>query len=274
MNSKKIIICGLPSSGKSSFLAALGHLLTGDELPTALSLKNLPETRDYLLYLAQKWVRYTELERTPSETLKEIHLTLTSDTEEINLYAPDMSGETWESLWVDRSCSEKVAEWSNDACGVLLFVHADKITPAVPIPTLKNMSGDKGDATGVEATEWIASKSPTAVILTDILQALAKSPLGSKSRRLVVILSAWDMVRSMGLTPDEYLSSHLPLLQQYLINNRDYAGYEIFGVSALGGRITSDTIRQENIPSRRIQVVPQYSVDHVYDLTLPIMSLI
>ena len=70
MNRKKIVLCGLPSSGKSTFLAALGHLLTTDELPTALSLKELPGSREYLIYLARKWVKFEEIERTPSEIME------------------------------------------------------------------------------------------------------------------------------------------------------------------------------------------------------------
>lgn len=270
----KIILCGLPSSGKSTFLAALGHLLTTNELPTALSLKEMPTQREYLIYLARKWVKFEEIERTPSEIMNEIHLTLINETDEIDLFVPDMSGETWESLWVQRSCSDKVADWANDACGVILFIHADKIRHPIPINTINAMTSEETEMSNPAIFDWKADESPTQVILVDLLQALARSPLGTGSRQLAIVISAWDMVKSMDLSPADFLSSSFPLLHQYLSNSRDYSKYDVFGVSALGGEIDSTLIRAEDIPSKRIQVVSESELEYVHDLTLPILSLV
>lgn len=274
MNPKKLVLCGLPSSGKSTFLAALSHLLTSDELPTALTLKELPESREYLIYLARKWVKFEEIERTPSEILKEVHFTLVKDEEEIDLFTPDMSGEAWESLWVQRSCSQKLAQWVSDASGIILFAHSDKIRHPVPITAVNDMVHEGEITFDPPLIEWKAAESPTQVILVDILQALARASFSSTSPNLVIVLSAWDKVSSMNLTPGQFLSSELPLLHQYLLHNRDYCRFKIYGISALGGDIDSQDIRAEDTPSKRIKVVSESDVDYIHDLTVPIMSML
>jgi hypothetical protein len=49
MNKKNILICGLPASGKTTFIAALWYLLSNREISTALKLGSLPEERIYLV---------------------------------------------------------------------------------------------------------------------------------------------------------------------------------------------------------------------------------
>ncbi len=61
MSQKRIMICGLPESGKTTFIAALWYLLSNDEISTALTLESLPENRNYLNSLSRKWARVLKL---------------------------------------------------------------------------------------------------------------------------------------------------------------------------------------------------------------------
>ncbi len=281
MNQKKLLICGLPGSGKTTFLAALWYLLTNDEASTALELGGWPNNREYLNNLARKWSCFVEVDRTPTKEMREIQLELKNDHMEVELIAPDMSGETWESLWTDRSCTNKVAEWSKDACGIMLFLHADKIEPPLDISTVNAMAGNTpGDRNYNENNEWVAASAPTQVILVDILQSLSRFPLCHEVRNLAIVISAWDMVSERGLSPEEYLCSEMPLLHQYLKCSGDYIQYKIYGVSALGGDLNSpsenDRIKALDVPSERIKVVQGGCSDTSEfdnDLTAPIQWL-
>ena len=60
----KVIFCGLPSSGKTSFLGALSYLATSDEIDKELELVGLPIERHFFNVLAEKWVSCEPMLRT------------------------------------------------------------------------------------------------------------------------------------------------------------------------------------------------------------------
>jgi hypothetical protein len=265
----------LPASGKTTFLAALWYLLSQREIPTALTLGALPQNRAYLNELSGKWSRFIPFERTPDE-VQEISMRLKDGTTGIDLHVPDMSGETWEAIWSTRLCAEHAAKWAQTACGIMFFLHADKIRPPLDIMTCNAMGEAAGKAqTDGNVTPWSPDNSPTQVILVDILQALIMPPLGSYGRRLAVIISAWDKADDAGVTPKKYLQVHLPLLHQFLEYSGTFSDVKVFGVSAQGGDLESaedaERLKAEDMPSKRIRVVEGEHTHH--DLTIPIQWL-
>ena len=277
MSKQKIIICGLPSSGKTTFLAALWYLISQKEIPTALTLRSLPQNREYLNNIARKWSRFVQFDRTQMDEVEEISLQLKDDTTEIDLHVPDMSGETWKAVWETRSFTEKAAEWAQGDSNVMLFLHADNIRPPIDIMTHNAMVEATGEkpVDGV-LSEWSAKDSPTQVVLVDILQTLVMPPIGNKGRQLVVVISAWDKAEDTGKTPDNFLQVELPLLYQFLKCSGCYSDIKIFGVSAQGGDLESpedaERLKSEDVPSKRIRVVSDNHTQH--DLTVPIHWLI
>ncbi|MGO9533904.1 MAG: hypothetical protein ACLP3B_22360 [Syntrophobacteraceae bacterium] len=295
---QNILLCGLPESGKTTFLAALWYLLFHKEIPTVLSLGAFPQNREYLNELSGRWSRFIEFTRT-SDELQEILLRLKDGPSEIDFHIPDMSGETWEAIWSTRFCAEDAAKWVQTASGVMLSVHADKFIPPVDIMTCKAMAETAGISksevsvetkpeaavneseprqetpSGAKPIPWSPGKSATQVILVDILQALARPPLGREGRRLAVMISAWDKAMDTYTVPNEFLKANLPLLHQFLHYGGKYSAIKIYGISALGGDLTSTEdakrVKAEGVPSRRIKVVEGEQVHH--DLTAPIKWL-
>ncbi|MBM9514278.1 hypothetical protein [Desulfogranum marinum] len=276
MSQNKIILCGLPASGKTTFIAALWYILSNKEISTTLSLGSLPKSRNYLNELSRKWSRLIQVARTPTDEYQEISISLKSETSTVTLSIPDMSGETWRSLWSNRSCPEHVAEWTQNSSGILLFLHSDKITPPVDIVSsnamVRAMGGEPEDR---EFVPWSPDSSPTQVILVDLLQSLTLPPLGKGKKRLGIIISAWDKTKDTGSTPGEYLRRNLPLLHQFLQSSDCFTEIKIYGVSAQGGDFESEKelqhLKDEDIPSKRILVVD--GTDSNHDLTLPIQWL-
>jgi len=278
VNRKNILLCGLPHSGKTTFLAALWYLLFHEEIPTALKRRSLPQKRDYLNQISQKWAKFIEIDRT--EIVKEITIPLIYKNTDVDLCVPDMDGETWTRVWASRFCDPHTAEWIKNASGILLFLHAEKIHPPVDIDTLNEMAGQyKQPPSGNEEKiiktaeiPWDAEKSPTQVVLVDILQTLALPPIGDRGRRVAVIISAWDKAADAGLAPEEYLRVHASLLHQFLCFSGLFSRIKYYGVSALGGDIKDERIKSEAIQSKRIRVVEEGQPTG-HDLTVPIQWL-
>ena len=133
-----------------------------------------------------------------------------------------------------------------------------------------------------EEVEWQPALAPTQVQLVDILQMLQCRPLDVGSRRVSVMLSAWDKVEEEGARPEEFLETRLPLLAQYLRQPSNGWTARVFGVSAQGGdyddasgagaQASAEALRNLETASERIMLVDGDSVGH--DLTEPIAWLI
>lgn len=276
MNQNNILLCGLPASGKTTFLAALWFLLFNDEIPTALKLGAFPNHREYLNSLSAQWSRFRRIEHTPMEEVQEISIQLKDGIVDLELHVPDMSGETWEAVWSTHLCAEHAAKWAQVASGIMVFLHADKIRPPLDIMTCKAMVEAAGQTrTAGNLIPWSPDTAPTQVVLVDILQALTMPPLGIPGRRLAVIISAWDKAEAPGRTPYNYLQGHLPLFHQFLQCSENFSDVKVFGVSAQGGDLDSpeDTERLQaiDVPSERIKVVDGDRTHH--DLTVPLQWL-
>lgn len=288
---KAIVAMGLPESGKTTFLAALWHLLTNNKVQSRLGLEKLTaEEAAYLRTIATRWTQAKKQERTFHSGNKTVKLSLKSEGGEVfDLAFPDIAGEAFSQMWELRECTTAVAE-ALRATGVLLFIHVDKIKPPGWIADDTALAEGLGDALADapgeeqpdEAVKWKPEFSPTQVQLVDMLRCLQAPPFEVGPRKLAVILSAWDKVENDGVSPERYLELHLPLLHQYLAHglSADWA-HRTFGVSAQGAEYDdinsapspeADRMRDIEIPSKRIKVVVGGVTSH--DLTEPVNWLL
>jgi len=283
MSKKSIVAMGLPESGKTTFLAALWHLLTNKKVQVRLSLVRLAaDEAPYLRAIAARWAQAKKQDRTFQSGNKTVKLTLKpGDGEEFDLTFPDIAGEAFSQMWETRECTPAVAE-ALRATGVLLFIHVDKIKPPGWIADDAALAKGIGVAQSGEPVPWKPEFSPTQVQLVDMLRCLQAPPLDAGPRKLAVILSAWDKVEAEDVPPERFLEMYLPLLHQYLVHGLG-AGWEqlTFGISAQGadyddveGTPTADAdrMRDMEIPSQRIKVVVGGGVSH--DLTEPVYWLL
>jgi hypothetical protein len=269
MNDGSIFIAGLPSAGKSTFLAALWHLIRSGEISTALTYDGIQGIDvEYLNAIRAKWLEHKPIGRTkPSqEKLARINLAR-ADGRKFSLSLPDFAGEGFRRMWLPptRRATEAIGESARRAEGHLLLINVDKIVYPLTVDEYRLQLEGTGEEPGA-VIPFDAEKSPTAAIVADILTSLENSPISVRPRRLAIALTAWDAVADEEKTPAEMLLERLPLVHQMLVSRSGEIECKVFGVSAQGLSYDNiDVTSQPDVSSHRILVVGDGERHH--DLT-------
>lgn len=287
----RCLVIGLKGSGKTTFLAALWHLIESNELPARLTVPALQPDRKYLNRIRESWLRFEEVGRTPLVVDETLALVLkdSQSGELFDVSYPDMSGESLRLQWATRHATIRYSEQAKVATGLFLFVHPDTVRKAPRIGT--EISGPPGQvpAAGTEEgtvkvsmptelqeklTDWSVELAPTQVQLVELLQFVHRFTETRHGQRIAVVISAWDLVKD-NASPSSWVERSLPLLFQFLVANSDARPFSIFGVSAQGGDLKTDLARlqSEFVPARRIRVVND-NLEESHDLTAPLRFLL
>ncbi len=272
------LLVGLPASGKTTFIAALWHVIVSQDVDGALALEVMDAPVDHLNELVDRWLRFEEANRTSSSAEHASAIRIRSGGGELitEIVVPDLAGESIQRSVVDRQWTGDFAEFVRGSTGVLLFVHPEKIrehwsiTDAVDIAGEETQSSVNPELAGESAaSEWTADKVPTQVELVDLLQLLCEH-IDKQHFRLAIIVSAWDLVNDQG-RPSDWLAKQFPLLEQFLISARSRLDLRVYGVSAQGGRLPEDGERLQTYvkASHRIQVVRDDGAPS-HDITAPL----
>ena len=280
MNAFHHTIVGLPRSGKTTFLAALYHLVDSGEVSTKLRIDSYSGDQTYLNQIVSTWLACKEVIRTSGaeNTRVELRLREEDSSRTISLVFPDLAGEIFETQVAERKCQTDYVDGCNQRGGILLFVSANRQVgedmTVIQQNALFGQPSAEQAATGPAPSEWSAAKLPSQVQLIELLQFLLHPPFLRRKRRLAVIVSAWDVVHEPKPSPSEWLERELPLLSQFLVSNPQAFETRIYGVSALGGDISNEGSRDllmDMTHSKRIVCTGPDCDEH--DLTSPILWL-
>jgi hypothetical protein len=276
-----LLFVGLPQSGKTTYLAALWHVLDDQSSSTKLKLKQLSGDRTYLNLIAEAWRRYRPVPRTTPQTADTtVALHLEGDGfGEFTLTVPDLGGEAFEQQIEHRKMSSAHAALFREADGVLLFVDPN-VKKGTQISDLNQIAASIGGATeaangtndqAAAPVPWKVELLPDQAKLVELLQFLIE--MADKRLRVAVVVSAWDLVADLGQTPREYASGRLPLLRQFLDANDDFVDHAVFGISAQGGALPAEKSKLQALDSlKRIRVCHESENDH--DITKPLAWLL
>lgn len=277
----QLFFIGLPGSGKTTFLAALWHVLDDQSSKTSLRLTGFSGDRAYLNTITEAWRSCLPIDRTTLQTEEDVSLHLEGDSlGKFELVVPDLSGETFELQLTDRRMITRHNTILQQAIGIILFLHPDvqKGTPLNQVRELEltlkesyiNMEDDAEDISTLIAP-WSIEKMPTQVKLVELIQFIIEN--AHKKIRIAVIISAWDLVENLGWSPIEFISHEMPLFQQFLNSNQDLLEHEVFGISAQGGKIPDEKKSLLELDATdRIKVC--CGVDISRDITRPIAWLL
>lgn len=281
VSTRRQLILGLPESGKTTFIAALWHVVQSNEVASALRIHKFDGDRTHLNKLQNAWLRCEPVTRTSQQADAIVRMSLedTATGAVIELSLPDMSGETFREQWAYRQWSKDYDTMVEQADGALLFVHPRSLVEPIRIETVNQLAGVlRGDSVhapaspGVPST-WDPTKTPTQVQLVELVQfMLWRSP---KARlRLGIVVSAWDTVRALKQPPQVWYAKRLPLLDQFVRANHARLSVRYYGVSAQGGTLPQDAGRLLDFThaSERIEVVDN-SLQCTSDITVPVQQL-
>ncbi|MEE4208916.1 MAG: hypothetical protein V2I43_06590 [Parvularcula sp.] len=285
-------VIGLPRSGKTTFLAALWHLVTADEIEAGLECRSTVGNVAYLAEIAECWRRCKPMERTRQLTAAYVTLALTdvSTGLEFDLCFPDVAGENFDNQLMTRELDSEHASWLDHPGGTLLFLSAEASPDGQRLSDLGGLleAEEEAEPEIAEGTEnepqisaadaeagWTPKMMTEQAKLVELLQIGRYLDEQEERRRLAIIISAWDVVADEGLSPDAWLKRERPLLWQFIKANSDDLEAQVFGVSAQGGQVEDEATRSELLevaaPSERISCVDGHFEDH--DLTRPIRWL-
>jgi hypothetical protein len=186
-------IIGLPGSGKTTFLAALWHLIDAGEVSTNLVLDKLVGDHAYLNTIVDACRRCEEVPRTSklAETKVTMHIHAPASGQKVVLGFPDLSGESFEEQFASRACKSDYVEGFAGTGGILLFVNADRPSDGMTLVDIRPVivDADETPEAGSEK-EWTVDVVPEQVRLVDLLQFLLRPPFLRRQRRLAVVVSA------------------------------------------------------------------------------------
>jgi GTPase SAR1 family protein len=276
-----LLFIGLPGSGKTTFLAALWHVLDDRSSTTALKLTKLSGDRTYLNQIAKEWRECSQVPRTNLQTEQVVILHLYGNGfGSFDLSIPDLAGEAFKQQLMERRMTHHHDVFVQEATGLMLFLHPD-VQKGIQLTMERRIEAElpgahEGDTTSASASlnnTWSSEFLPTQVKLVELLQFILERT--QRKLQIAVVVSAWDLVEDLG-SPHEFVARQLPLFQQFLEANEDNFHYSIFGVSAQGGDITVDTQKQTLLglddALKRIKVRQDQQTDH--DITKPIAWLL
>ena len=130
MSYPRLLMIGLPESGKSTYLAALFHTLRQDDA-RPLKLRELPDEREYLIGLESKWLALEPIRHSAHVGPKRVVMPITdANGAALELDIPDVNGEEFQYAWEHGGFNEPVVELLTDAAGLLLFVRANAVESA------------------------------------------------------------------------------------------------------------------------------------------------
>jgi hypothetical protein len=124
---------------------------------------------------------------------------------------------------------------------------------------------------------WDPQRAPCGAVLVDLLINIDDHlDQQRKPIRVAIIVSAWDTMEGMGLTPEDWFARSVALLDQFVRANPESFEVAVYGISAQGGDIADPTIRAKLLrlrnPMERVRLTRGHVVDH--DLTSPIVWLL
>jgi hypothetical protein len=237
------LLIGLPSTGKTSFLAALWYMVGQSGSDCGLRLEKVDGEIQYLNQIRDAWSKYRPVPRNnaDSETAVSMWLRSRATGNVGRLSFPDLSGEAFRWQWTQRQLTTSYDKSLREAAGGVLFLHPEKIIKPHRIDivnlVLQDIGGDDvEDKARIKDKPWDKDKSPTQVQLVDVLQFMNARKKYRKPFRLAIVVSAWDRITPSDRHPSEWVATELPMLRQFLESNEELFEVSYYGVSAQGGR--------------------------------------
>lgn len=235
--SQRILLVGLPETGKSSYVQAVDEALKHPPTSDDLCEYGLAPDRSYIHGIKEDFLSGRTLGRTDykkTDTAVELWFEHPPTNMRGRLYLPDEKGELFSDQWKYRRWDQNYRDGLAEISGIIIFLRADG--KARNDELIGALIGNVQTGT---PRKWDMQHASAQVQLVDILQFIVEHDDTPNPLRTAVVISAWDTVGSLGDNrpkhPERFLEREWALLYQYLDANSESVNYKIYGVSAYGG---------------------------------------
>lgn len=276
------MIAGLPGSGKSTYIGALGYCLMHPEKIEGIKMvadkMNLADDLTVLNRLsdAYKYVKLIDRNYSDQNETVQINLKVADSDTRLQVEIPDFLGENFRNL-VELKESELVSEWLKDTDTLVYFMN--EVTP----PEFEDDHGPEDDDSPMPAKEvpQFSIKTISAVAMNIMV---LKCLLSKKSfKKVVIVLSWWDQKTNNGTTknnPQEYLKDNSPALFNFIQHR--IPNFEIIGLSAQGQEYPKEDQGNYEVAKKEIKAkmregkrsFVEIEDEIIHDLSLPLYLLI
>ena len=228
MESKNILLAGLPAAGKSTYITALwaiekdgksGHLLTCDGMPSESS---------YVDGMRDNWMVLKEVWRTAFAEPQEIILPMKSKRteEKISLALPDFKGEVFNRI-LDNAISEDIQEWCNKSEGILFMLNLGGMSPEPFQEEMSERTSSKVELDKVAMTSNdITDAIKNVLLLKYLWQEMGDCPIS-------ICFSCWDIRDAVdGISAEQWVKDNHPCVYNFV--EEHFKKHRYFGISAQG----------------------------------------
>lgn len=264
---KKILIAGLPNSGKSTYIAALWSCIEDRFAHMKMGLAELPDDCEYLNQLSSKWNELKKCDRSYADNLTvSIPLTVTGTDDVHQLFIPDFKGETFVNLIAGQP-QDSFIDTIKSTDGLLYFI--GNFDSGRFEDDIENVEAIQDDNEPVNV-QFNLTDIPADTLNMLILKYLTEHFVFKK---IIVCITACDD-KGKGFSAKEYISETSPGLFNYLDSLSPKVDY--MGISAQGcnyeslGDADKDLFMTKTQDGKRAYVI--IGNDTIYDITLPIYS--
>lgn len=274
-----VLLAGFRETGKTTFLVALWHTVANADVEGALVLDKFYEgDRDYITARHNEWLAYEPVMRTQVDQAAPIRMSLREPATGriLQLGIPDLSGETFRTLFEDRRANETLVTAVKNASGIAIFINPSTVDDPAKIRDAWYAVGDgspAGEPVSQKPVEFSPSLCCTQVKYVDLLQQLVahEPPLPV---RCALIVSAMDVLDGTEFQdrPEQFIAKRMSLLDQFLRTRTDLIDARIYGISAQGGTYKPETVESlAKLGVRRIRVCAHGARSH--NITMPLQWL-
>ena len=250
--SATVTLLGFPRTGKSTYLGAMWQLAQDPAEPTIIE-RDVTGDRSYLQKLGEQVARGEELGRTETSSIEGMRLTLGFEQGDIGVHIPDLGGETLRLLVEDRVWHPRLRDTIDASDAIVLFLHPEKLRDPMPIAMVDDVVGRRSAVQPTDAQssaqqqgtvptaepELSQFKNSYACTVAHCIDALENVLMYQRVRwpvRVVIVISAWDAVDGSP-TPASWLRDRAPALESFANANTDMMEWNLYGVSAQGGKL-------------------------------------
>ena len=228
METTDILLAGLPSAGKSTYITALWAVEKDGKSGHLLSCDGMPSESSYIDNMRENWMVLKEVRRTTFAEPQEIVLPMKKSQtgEKINLSLPDFKGEIYQRI-LDNAVSKEIEDWCDKSRGILFMLNLGDYSPQM---LQEQVSGETKPKVDLEKVVMTSSDIDPAIQNVLLLKYLYER---MDDVPIAICFSSWDATDCIeGKNIDEWVVENHPCIYNYV--KEHFSTYKFYGISAQG----------------------------------------